>query len=351
MLPADVACCTLSDSASVRDIVENLNSSGKKIVLLLNGEGVLVGTATDGDVRRGLLGGYSLEDDGIKIANRSFRTAPAGETSSKLLALLKKESVDYLPLLDGRGLVVDIFSEGEKHQPPKLDNLVVIMAGGMGIRLLPLTATTPKPMLPVGGKPMLEHILEGIRDEGFTTVLISVNYLGEQIMEYFGVGASLGLDISYLQEDFPLGTAGALSLIEAEIVQPVVVINGDVMMSAKLADIVEYHRAHRAEITMGVKGLDTQIPFGVVTMDKGIITGMEEKPTFRNYVNTGIYVMQPGIVRGIERGARIDMPDLIAKEVSRNTVLAYPIHETWMDLGHPEDLREAEKSFSPERKD
>jgi len=351
MLPADVAGCTLSDSASVRDIVENLNGSGRKIVLLLNVQGALVGTVTDGDVRRGLLGGYSLEDEGIKIANKSFRTAPAGETHSELLALLKKESVDYLPLLDDRGLVVDIFSKGEEFPPPRLDNVVVIMAGGMGIRLLPLTATTPKPMLPVGGKPMLEHILKGVRDEGFTTVLISVNYLAEQIMDYFGSGAKIGLDISYLKEDFPLGTAGGLSLIEAEILQPVVVINGDVMMTAKLADIVDYHRARGAEITMGVKGLDTQIPFGVVTMDKGVITGMEEKPTFRNYVNTGIYVIQPGIVRGIERGARIDMPELIAREVPRRTVFAYPIHEKWMDLGHPEDLREADESFSPERKD
>ena len=196
---------------------------------------------------------------------------------------------------------------------------------------------------------MLEHILEGIRDEGFTTVLISVNYLGEQITDYFGDGSRLGLDISYLHEESPLGTAGALALIEADLTDPVVVINGDVMMSAKLADIVRYHVEHGATITMGVKALDTQIPFGVVTMEDGIVVAMEEKPSYRNYVNAGIYVVAPGVIHGIERGVRVDMPELIERELALHQVFAYPLHESWMDLGHPEDLRQADKSYPSER--
>jgi len=349
MLPEELSRCTLPETASVRDIAESLNSSGMRIVLLLSAEGSLRGTVTDGDVRRGLLGGYGLDDAGMKIANTQFRTALIGQTRAELANFLQATGVSHLPVVNDRGVVVDLFSEESHDRVAGVPNTVVVMAGGMGMRLRPLTSTTPKPMLPVGGKPMLEHILEGIRDEGFTTVLISVNYLGEQITDYFGDGSRLGLDISYLHEESPLGTAGALSLIETDLTDPVVVINGDVMMSAKLADIVSYHVEHGATITMGVKALDTQIPFGVVTMEGGIVVAMEEKPTYRNYVNAGIYVLEPGIIRGIERGVRVDMPDLIERELSRHTVLAYPLHETWLDLGHPEDLGKAEKSYGPER--
>jgi len=349
MLPEELSRCTLPETASVRDIAESLNSSGMRIVLLLSAEGSLRGTVTDGDVRRGLLRGYSLDDVGTKIANTQFRTALSGQTKSELTKALEVAGVSYLPLVDDRGVLVDLFSIDNLGREALLPNTVVVMAGGRGMRLQPLTSTTPKPMLPVGGKPMLQHILEGIRDEGFVSVLISTNYLAEKITDYFGDGSHFGLDISYLREESPLGTAGALSLIESELTDPVVVLNGDVMMSAKLTDILAYHVEHEAKITMGVKGLDTQIPFGVVTMEGGIVVAMEEKPTYRNYVNAGIYVIDPEVIREIETASRVNMPDLIERQLSRRTVIAYPLHEMWMDLGHPEDLHKAEKLYGPRR--
>ena len=213
MVNAEVSDITLPESATIRDVIECLDRSPIKMVLVVNTQGALVATATDGDVRRGLLAGHHLEDGLSHIARREFisvgQDAPASERETKLVA----HGITYLPIVDVEGRVVDLHSSLKAPAHDALPNTVVIMAGGLGMRLRPMTETTPKPMLPVAGKPILQHIVEGLRNEGFLDIVISVNYLGHQIQEYFGDGSAFGVNISYISEEKPLGTGGALSLL------------------------------------------------------------------------------------------------------------------------------------------
>jgi dTDP-glucose pyrophosphorylase len=349
MVNAEVSDITLPESATIRDVIECLDRSPIKMALVVNTAGVLVATATDGDVRRGLLAGHNLEDRLSEIARREFisagQDAPASERETKLVA----HGISFLPILDVEGRVVDLHSSLKVPAHETLPNTVVIMAGGLGMRLRPMTETTPKPMLPVAGKPMLQHIVEGLRNEGFLDIVVSINYLGHQIQEYFGDGAAFGVNISYVSEEKPLGTGGALSLLGREFSEPLVVMNGDVLMSARVSDLVRYHYENGAEVTVGVKILETQIPFGVMSLDGARIVGVEEKPTYRDYVNAGIYVINPSVLKEIPEGERFDMPNVLAPRIGTPKALAFPLHESWIDLGRPADLNRAEQRLQAEK--
>jgi len=208
-----------------------------------------------------------------------------------------------------------------------------------------MTETTPKPMLPVAGKPILQHIVEGLRNEGFLDIVVSINYLGHQIQAYFDDGAAFGVNISYISEKKPLGTGGALSLLGREFSAPLVVMNGDVLMAARVSDLVRYHSENGAEVTVAVKTLETQIPFGVMTLDGARIVGVEEKPTYRDHVNAGIYVINPSVIEEIPKGEPFDMPGVLAPRIGTSKVLAFPLHELWIDLGRPADLSRAEHRY------
>jgi dTDP-glucose pyrophosphorylase len=349
MVNAEVSDITLPESATIREVVERLDRSPIKMVLVVDTAGVLVATATDGDVRRGLLAGHNLDDGVSRIARREFisagQDAPASERDTKLVT----HGIAYLPILDTGGRIVGLHSSLKTAAREAFPNTVVIMAGGLGMRLRPMTETTPKPMLPVAGKPMLEHIIEGLRNEGFLDIVVSINYLGHQIQEYFGDGAPFGVNISYVAEDKPLGTGGALSLLERDFSEPLVVMNGDVLMAAKVSDLVHYHSDNGAEVTVGVKILETQIPFGVMSLDGARIVGLEEKPTYRDYVNAGIYVINPSVLEEIPKGERFDMPSVLAPRIGTPNALAFPLHESWIDLGRPADLNRAEQRYQAEK--
>jgi NDP-sugar pyrophosphorylase family protein len=249
--------------------------------------------------------------------------------------------VTHLPLLDGEGKLAGLFIDQPDGEAAARDNTVVIMAGGMGLRLRPLTENTPKPMIPLGGKPMVQHTIESLRAEGFVNFVLAINYLGDQIEEHFGDGSGLGVRITYVKEQQPLGTGGALSLLEGAFTSPIVLINGDVLLSARLTEMLSYHHAHSADITVGVKVLDTQIPFGVIELEGNRIVAMQEKPVYRDFVNAGVYVLEPSIVDSVSPSERLDMPDLVGEWLSRRKVFAYPLHESWRDLGRIEDLERA----------
>jgi NDP-sugar pyrophosphorylase family protein len=253
--------------------------------------------------------------------------------------------VTHLPLVDEDGKLAGLFIDQPDGEAATRDNTVVIMAGGMGLRLRPLTENTPKPMIPVGGKPMVQHTIESLLAEGFVNFVLAINYLGDQIEEHFGDGSGLGVRITYVKEEQPLGTGGALSLLEGAFTAPIVVINGDVLLSARLADMLNYHHSHSADITVGVKVLDTQIPFGVIELEGNHITAMQEKPVYRDFVNAGFYVLEPSIVGSVRPSVRLDMPDLVGEWLGRRKVFAYPIHEAWKDLGHIEDLERARQDY------
>jgi dTDP-glucose pyrophosphorylase len=326
----------------VKDVAESLTLSGLRLCLVVDEHSKLLGIVSDGDIRRGLLSGKGLDDPVVDIMNRCFASAPDTLGLADLVSQARATDISHIPLVDAEGRVTGLFVDQIDGGIPRLPNLVVIMAGGLGMRLRPLTETIPKPMLSVAGKPMVQHTVEALRSEGFSHFVMSLNYLGEQIEQHFGDGADFGVNISYVTEKEPLGTAGALSLISQTLIDPVVVVNGDVLLLAKISAMLDYHQSHEAEITVGVKVLDTQIPFGVLEVDGSRVMGITEKPVYRDFVNAGVYVLEPRVVEGLTPGARIDMPDLVDTAIAREGVVAFPLHETWIDMGRPEDLRRAE---------
>lgn len=342
MLIHNLSSCTVVGTASVKDVVESLTLSGLRICLVVDEDTKLCGIVSDGDIRRGLLAGKGLDDRVVEIMNKGFASAPDTLGLVDVATQARALEVSHVPLVDAQGHVTGLFVDQKDGGFSELSSVVVIMAGGMGMRLRPLTETTPKPMLTVGGKPMVQHTLEALRSEGFRDFVISLNYLGEQIEQYFGDGSHFGVNISYVTEKEPLGTAGALSLISQTFTEPVVVVNGDVFLLAKVSDMLDYHRSREAEITVGVKVLDTQIPFGVLEVEGSRVKGITEKPVYRDFVNAGVYVLEPHVIQELTPGARVDMPELVETAIAREGVVAFPLHETWIDMGRPEDLRRAE---------
>lgn len=345
MLVDDVSRCSVPSSASVKDVVKNLTASGLRLCLLVGSDGTLIGIVSDGDIRRGLLAGTGLDSPATSVMNRSFSSASPETAHAELTRLVRSQDVTHLPLVDGQGKLAGLFIDQPSGEAASHDNTVVIMAGGMGLRLRPLTENTPKPMLPVGGKPMVQHTIEALRAEGFMKFVLAINYLGDQIEEHFGDGSTFGVSIAYIKEDLPLGTGGALSLLGGSFTSPIVLLNGDVLLSARLTDMLNYHHAHSADITVGVKVLDTQIPFGVIELEESLIVAMQEKPVYRDFINAGVYVLEPTVVRSVTPAVRLDMPDLVADWLGRRKVFAYPMHESWRDLGHIEDLELARKAY------
>lgn len=345
MVDSELADITVLESATVREVIAVLDRSPIKLALVVDGFSRLKATVTDGDVRRGLLAGCKLKDSVTQIARREF-VAVGEETRAKERdEKLQTHGISFLPVLDSSGRVLELHSGSQAPGQDVMPNTVVIMAGGLGMRLRPMTETTPKPMLPLGGKPMLQHIIESLQREGFRDIVLSINYLGGLIEQHFGDGRDLGVRISYLSEPKPLGTGGALSLLDRDFDAPLVVMNGDVLMTAKVADIVNYHLDNEAEVTVGVKSLETEIPFGVFSLDGARIVGVEEKPTYRNYVNAGLYVLNPALIAEIPRGERFDMPSILLSRIGTAKALAFPLHESWMDVGRPADFDLAEKNY------
>ena len=345
MLVDDVSRCCVTESASVKDVVESLTSSGLRLCLVVGTHDTLLGIVSDGDIRRGLLAGAGLDSPAKTVMNPSFASAQNGTAVSELTRLARSHEVTHLPLVDGEGKLAGLFIDQPDGEAAARANTVVIMAGGMGLRLRPLTENTPKPMIPLGGKPMVQHTIESLRAEGFVNFVLAINYLGDQIEGHFGDGSDLGVRITYVKEEQPLGTGGALSLLEGAFTSPIVLINGDVLVSARLTEMLSYHQAHSADITVGVKVLDTQIPFGVIELEGNHIVAMQEKPVYRDFVNAGVYVLEPEVVRSVAPAVRLDMPDLVGEWLGRQKVFAYPMHESWRDLGDIEDLERARRDF------
>jgi NDP-sugar pyrophosphorylase family protein len=259
-----------------------------------------------------------------------------------VMQLMVANKMLQIPAVDDQRHVVGLHLWDEIASPPARPNLMVIMAGGKGTRLRPYTENCPKPMLPVTGKPMLEHIIERARQEGFTHFMLAIHYLGEIIEKHFGKGERLGVHIDYLREQSPLGTAGALGLLEQRPDAPFVVTNGDVLTDIRYGELLDFHVRHAAAATMAVRVHEWQHPFGVV-QTRGIdIVGFEEKPVARSHINAGVYALDPGALDLLSANAPCDMPTLFERlqAASRRTV-AYPMHEPWLDVGRPDDLNRA----------
>lgn len=334
----------LPPSSSIQQAIRCLEISGVQIALIVSEDGFLVGTLTDGDIRRGFLKGLSLASKIDDVVNFNPLVVPPEIERKHVLQLMQANKIHQLPVVDCDGRVEGLHLWDSVIAPESLDNLVVIMAGGRGTRLHPHTNSCPKPMLEIGGKPMLEHIVERAKADGFKNFVISLNYLGHMIEDYFGNGQNWGVNIDYLRENSPLGTAGSLSILSEKPKAPFVVTNGDVLTDVRYSDILDFHLRHDAWATMAVRQYELQNQFGVVKVKGVEIEGFEEKPIYRSHINAGIYVLDPATLNHLEQSQYCDMP-MLFERIRQNNELAivYPMHEPWLDVGRPDDLLQARK--------
>ncbi len=329
-------------TATIEEVITNLTKVSIKIVLVVNDSCELQGTISDGDIRRGLLRGLNLNSsiESIIHHNPLVVTDEIGREDVRKLMVANK--IQQVPVVDDRHHIVGLYLWDEIATPLIRPNLMVIMAGGKGTRLLPHTENCPKPMLTVSGKPMLEHIIERAKQEGFSHFVLAINYLGHVIEEYFGDGNRLQVRIDYLKEQSPLGTAGALGLLNPHPTLPFAVTNGDVMTDIHYGELLDFHSRHNAVATMAVRVHEWQHPFGVVQTNGIDIIGFEEKPVHRSHINAGVYVLEPDALGFLERDVHCDMPTLFERlQAKDKRTAAYPIHEPWLDVGRVDDLNRA----------
>lgn len=338
----------LSESATIHEAIERMNETAAQIVLVASSDGILQGTVTDGDIRRGLLAGMSLTSPLVAILHRDALVAPPQMSREDAIQLMRANRIHQLPIVDAGRRVVGLYLLDDLIEPEEKNNWMVIMAGGRGTRMLPHTESCPKPLLMVAGKPMLEHILARACQEGFRRFLVAVHYLGEMIKDHFGDGSRWGVRIDYLEERQPLGTAGALSLLTSKPTEPLLVTNGDILTDIRYRELLEFHQRHRAAATMAVRLHEWQQPYGVVETQGMEIVGFAEKPVVRSRVNAGIYVLEPSSLAALIPGEFCDMPMLFQKlQRSGARTIVYPMHEPWMDVGRPRDLDRANHASSP----
>jgi dTDP-glucose pyrophosphorylase len=331
----------LAQGASIKAAITKLNDTGLQIVLVLDEGDTLLGTLTDGDIRRGLLKGLTLDDALEGVMRSNSLVVPPEMARDMVLQLMKANRLRQLPIVDANHRVLGLHLWDE-IAIPSFPNAMVIMAGGLGTRLRPHTESCPKPMLPVAGKPMLEHIIERAKAEGFAHFILAVQYLGHLIEDYFGDGERFGVRIEYLRETTPLGTAGALSLMNPLPELPFVVTNGDVLSDIRYGELLEFHARHAAVATMAVRLHEWQHPFGVVQTQGVDIVGFEEKPIARTHINAGIYALSPEALGNMVANSRCDMPTLFEQlQTEGKRTVAYPMHEPWLDVGRPDDLNRA----------
>ncbi len=332
----------LPASATLQQAIRSLNETSLQIVLVMSSDGALLGTLTDGDIRRGLLRGLDLNSQIETIIRRDPLVVPPQLGRDTVLQLMRANKIHQLPIVDDNRSLVGLHLWDELMDPHERANLMVIMAGGQGTRLRPHTEDCPKSMLPVGGKPMLEHIIERAKAEGFQSFVLAIHYLGYMIEKYFGDGSRWQVHINYLREASPLGTAGAIGLLTPRPEAPFVVSNGDVLTDIRYGELLDFHCRHGATATMAVRLHEWQHPFGVVRTKGVDIIGFEEKPIARSHINAGIYVLAPSALDVMNAGEHCDMPTLFSKlqEHAARTIV-YPMHEPWLDIGRPDDLNRA----------
>lgn len=328
--------------SDIQLLIHNLNYTGFRIALVVDEHNYLIGTVSDGDIRRGLISGLTLSSPIIGIINKTPITVSNFVASNQVLDMMNRNKLQQIPIVDNSNCVVGLHNWYEIKSDFNRDVQVVIMAGGKGTRLHPKTLDTPKSMLLVNGKPILRHIIEKAKTDGFSEFIIAVNYLSQAIEDYFGNGDSLGVRINYLREETELGTAGALSLITPVPLQPVIVTNGDLITSIDFGKFLDFHLSLNSSATMAVAEHQTQNPYGVVEIRELEIVDYCEKPTTRVFVNAGIYVFNGDLLGSLSPGTPMDMPEFLKQvKLQNKKIMAYPLHESWMDIGNQSDLVKA----------
>ncbi len=342
---------------SMRLAMARLDEAGLGIILVEDGRHQLLGTITDGDVRRALLGGLNLEVIvGTFLLNKRNPRyprpicAPADTDRDGLLELMQRHSIHHLPLVNADGTLAGLVVTDDLLPDHDLPVEAVIMAGGMGMRLRPLTEDLPKPMLPVGGRPLLEHTMARLREAGIRRVNVSTHYKPEKVVDHFKDGAEFGVEVSYVNENRPMGTAGALCLLERQPTEPLLVMNGDILTRVDFRAMLAFHNDHQAHLTVGVRKYDFCVPYGVIECDGVAVKSLVEKPTYSSFVNAGIYLVAPEAMPYVPRQLgdvdKFNMTDLIERLIAdHKRVVSFPIHEYWLDIGRHDDYARANEDI------
>ncbi len=343
----DIKYNFISETATIKEAVETIERSKAKIALVVDDEQHLLGSITDGDVRRGILNGIDLNECVTKVMNTSPHVAHIGDDPEHVVDLMRQNICRHIPLVDENNRVMTLETLDELVEYQQHDNWVMILAGGLGRRLSPLTNDCPKPMLPMGGKPILDVIIEGLKNQGFSRFFISVNYLGHIIQDYFGDGSKFGVNIEYILEDYELGTGGPLSLLPEKPTQPMIVMNGDILTKVNFSHLLNFHSEYTSSATICVRDHVVEIPFGVIKHENHTITSIVEKPLHKFMVNAGIYVLNPEAISIVPEGKYYDMPTLFEDMLEANLqTTVFPISEYWLDIGQIDDLNRAKEEFT-----
>lgn len=333
----------VSPAAQVSSVLEVLNTEAMRLAIVVDSDGMLLGTITDGDIRRALINGTQLTATAEEVMFTTPTVAEIGTGRAELLSLMKEKGLLSIPLVVGRR-VVGVETIENALTKTQHDNPVFIMAGGFGTRLRPLTDNCPKPMLHVGDKPILETVILSFIHSGFKNFYISTHFMPEVIKAHFGDGAKWNINITYVHEESPLGTGGALGLLPRNIPNlPILMINGDVLTNMNFERLLEFHNRHDSCATMCVREYEYKVPYGVVNSEDNKIISMVEKPTQYFFVNAGIYVVSHELVMSVVENQVIDMPSLLEKEIaSKKEVMTFPIHDYWLDIGQMDDFKRAQ---------
>ena len=332
----------LTPSSTIKEALKIIDSGAMQIALIVDETDHLIGTITDGDIRRGLLNGLDLQSSIESIIYKNPTVAKISDTKEEILKKALAKKLHQIPIVDDENRILGIKEIEELVSPSIKPNKVILMVGGLGTRLRPLTENTPKPMLMVGNKPILQTIVEKFAEYGFVNIVMCVNYKSQIIQDYFKDGSAFGVKIEYVLENQRMGTAGALSLLTSLPNDPFFVMNGDLLTNVNFEHLYHYHLSNNAMATMCVREYDFQVPYGVVNIEEGRILSIQEKPVQKFFVSAGIYMLNPQVIEYIERDAFFDMPTLFEKLIIQGKdALSFPIREYWLDIGRMEEYERA----------
>jgi len=336
----------ITPNSTIREALQIIDSGAMRIALVVDADGTLLGTLTDGDIRRALLKGLELGDTIETVTFKAPMVCSVNDSREQILQKAVRHKIFQIPVVDPEGKVIGIEVVDELFRPAGRPNKVVLMVGGLGTRLRPLTEEKPKPLLEVGNKPILETIIENFAKYGFTNIILSVNYKAEMIERHFGDGSAFGVNIEYVRETKRMGTAGALSLIRERLNEPFFVMNGDLLTNVNFEHFINYHLQSGAMATMAVREYDFQVPYGVVNVEGLRVTSIVEKPVHSFFVSAGIYMLDPAALSYIPDNEFYDMPTLFETMINdTKNVQSFPIHEYWLDIGRMSDFQQANTEY------
>jgi dTDP-glucose pyrophosphorylase/predicted transcriptional regulator len=343
----DIQNIKLSKNASIEEALKVIGDGAMQIALVVDKSDKLIGTLTDGDIRRGLLKGLDLNSSIQSITFKTPTIAKESDTKETILKLAISKKLQHIPVIDESGKVVGIQEISQLVMPNEKKNKVILMVGGLGERLGSLTKDTPKPMLKVGNKSILETIVENFKGNGYTNIVMCLNYKSEIIQDYFGDGSEFGVNIEYILEQKRMGTAGALSLLKDNSKEPFFVMNGDLLTNVNFEKIHEFYLSNNAQALMCVREYESQVPYGVINIENTKIVSVEEKPTQKFFVNAGIYMLNPEVLKYIPKNEFYNMTTLFEKLIDKDkNIISFPIDGYWLDIGRFEEYKKANEEYN-----